>query len=496
MSEIVLRPYQEKFIDNIRAEFNKGQKRVVGVAPCGAGKTIMTGWMIRETERRGKTAIFFVHRKELIEQTSETFSRLNIPHGIIAGGVKPHYQFPVQIASVQTLKNRMHLLNPPTLLVCDECHHILANTYKYIINTWNDSFLLGVTATPERTGGIKLCDIFTSMVQAPPVAELIRLGNLTHFEYFTMDIEIERGLEKLEIINGDYATKGLSALMNDPLITSAIACSYIEHAQDKSAICYCVDVEHSQDVATYFNSIGIPAAHCDGNTHKDERKKIVEDFRLGKYKILCNAELFGEGFDVPNCHAVILARPTKSKILHIQQSMRSMRPDPTDPQKVAIIIDCVKNYAKHGYPDDPQDWSLDPNKKKGEGVAPTKICPYCLEVIPAPSVICPECGARLIFDEVKDATVAEQIYSSEKKINPAYETPEVIHAPEFMEKFQYFVDIGLKSSKVTKPNQWAAFQTAQYAKSYDELLALARLADFKKGWAYHQAIDLKIPITS
>lgn len=85
--EIELRPYQREFIGNIQAKIDAGFSRICGVAPCGSGKTIMAGWLIREWLKSGKRAIFFVHRAELVEQTSETFTQLGIPHGIIAAAV-------------------------------------------------------------------------------------------------------------------------------------------------------------------------------------------------------------------------------------------------------------------------------------------------------------------------------------------------------------------------------------------------------------------------
>lgn len=497
MSEIVLRPYQQKFIDDIRNEFIHGQKRVVGVAPCGAGKTIMTGWMIRQTFLRNHSAIFFVHRKELIDQTSDTFNALHIPHGIIAGGFKPNYNIPVQIASVQTLVNRLHLINPPSLLVCDECHHILADTYKRIINTWDNAFLLGVTATPERTGGITLCDTFTSMVQAPTVSELIALGNLTNFNYVKLNIVVKTQLDNLKIIKGDYDMKGLSRLMIDDKISQAIVNGYIENACGKSAICYCVNVNHSQELAKQFNDAGVSAMHCDGNTSKLDREIIVDDFRRGKYKILCNAELFGEGFDVPNCHAVILARPTKSKILHIQQSMRSMRPDPNDPDKVAVIIDCVGNYARHGLPNDPQDWSLDINKPKQDGEAPFKTCPFCGNEIPLAADICPVCGKKLVPDEKVDSLSCNQVIYSSLDNKPNFESfyhAPVIHALTFEEQFDELVNFGKNSPKINKPLRWAAYQMSKSAKNFDDLVTLRKLAGMKYGWEFHQAEALHIPI--
>lgn len=495
MNEIVLRPYQKDFINNVRNEFKLNHRHVVGVAPCGAGKTIMTGWMIRETIKNGKRAIFFVHRRELIEQTAATFAQLGIPYGIIASGVKPDYDAPVQIASVQTLVNRLLDVKKPDLLVCDECHHILADSYQRVLAAFPKAFLLGVTATPLRLGGITLNDVFDSMVLSPSVADLIKLGNLTHFNYFTMDITIgdkllASFLDNATIFQGDYQSENLSRFMLNPSVTKAIIDSYKLYANGKSAICYCVNVKHSQHVARFFNYAGIPAVHCDGSTPKKIRANIINDFRQGKFKILCNAELFGEGFDVPNCHAVILARPTKSLTLHVQQSMRSMRPDPSDLNKTAIIIDCVGNFKELGKPDDFRDWSLDPNKPVLHGDAPPhEVCPNCNTPVHYAAQICPNCGYDLTQDTKVFADDAEQIYSSaeNKKMAPT-QTISVIHAPTSIEHF-----VSIAEQKGYKKS-WAVFQAFKYVKSYNDLLHIAKIMGYKNGWAYHKALDLKIPI--
>ena len=183
-----LRPYQQKFIEDIQAEFERGVQRVCGVAPCGAGKTVMTAFIVKQAVDAGKHVIFFVHRKELLDQTANTFCRLNIPFGVISAGNKPNYNLPVQIAMVQTLVNRLNYIRQPDLLICDECHHILAESYLKIVKRFFNAKLLGLTATPQRTGGINLGDVFQKLVLALSVKDLIKLGNLANFKYFAPDL--------------------------------------------------------------------------------------------------------------------------------------------------------------------------------------------------------------------------------------------------------------------------------------------------------------------
>ncbi|MBQ9441931.1 MAG: DEAD/DEAH box helicase family protein [Selenomonadaceae bacterium] len=481
MEEIKLRPYQAKFIIDVYHEFATGHKRICGVAPCGAGKTIMTGWLIREFMRQGKRVIFFVHRHELIEQTSKTFTQLGIEHGIIAAGMHTQYELPVQIASVQTLARRLNSVPAPDLLVCDECHHILAETYKRIIGRWEDALLLGVTATPQRMGGINLGDVFTSLVEAPSTKELIDLGNLTKFKYFAPDENID--FKKFRVKFGEYINSDLDREMSKKKIIGGIVEHYKKLANGKSAICYCVNVKHSKKIAAAFNAAGISAEHCDGETNKTVRAQIVEDFRQGKIKVLCNAELFGEGFDVPNMQAVILARPTKSLTLFTQQSLRPLRPDPNEPNKVAVIIDHVKNYSRFGLPDAPRRWSLDPNPPKQEGEAPLKACPVCDEVVHAAYETCPYCGYKFISEEEKE----EQLREQKGKLNEikrvqvaAPPRKRVKHKPKTPEEF-----LEIAKERDYKIG-WVAMHSLTFAESYEDCLHIAEICGYKPGWAWYK----------
>lgn len=483
---ISLRPYQKDFIDAVRVQFQHGFKRVVGVAPCGAGKTIMTGWMIRAALQRGKRSVFFVHRRELIRQTSETFTRLDIPHGIIETGCPLQLNLPVQIAAVQTLVRRLDKIPTPDFLICDECHHIVANSYKKVLDAYPNAFLLGVTATPERLGGITLADAFESMVESLSVNQLIELGNLTRFKYFAPDLSID--LSSVRQGFGDYNQSDLANVMAAPNIIGDIVSDYQRLAAGKSAICYCVDVEHSKSVADAFNAADIPAAHCDGETPRLERNFIVEQFRRGNIKVLCNAELFGEGFDVPNMQAVILARPTQSLTLYIQQALRPLRPDPNDPNKVAVIIDHVQNYRKHGLPNAPRDWSLIPNDRKIK-------CPYCSRLIKPVTEdgkkICPHCGFvfekgnGIGFGSRKAVQGAGDLYEINVSFSDSAHdsSPVVKNRPTTPEDFLAIAK--QKNYKIA----WVAYQSMNFASSLEDYFHIAEVCGYKSGWAWHQWND-------
>ena len=479
MSEIVLRPYQKDFVGNVRNEFVHRHKRVVGVAPCGSGKTVMAAYMVRGAVDKGNRVIFLVHRDELIAQTARTFAKFGIEFGVIAAGTEMRTDIPVQIASVQTLSRRLDKVKTPDFIICDECHHILANTYRKIIDAFPNARLLGLTATPQRMGGINLGDVFVSMVKCRTVDELIANGNLTPFKYYAPEIGVQ--LDGVRSKFGEYINADIEEVMSASKIIGGIVDNYRKLAGGKQAICYCVNVKHSKSVAEAFKAAGIPAAHIDGDTNKKIRQRLVEMFRDGRVKVLCNAELFGEGFDVPNCQAVILARPTKSLTLYIQQAMRAMRPDPSDPNKVAVIIDHVQNYMRHGLPNSLHDWTL--NETELPPPKKPRLCPRCEFVVPRHKRVCPNCGYEFpppekreddIFDEQEGRLT--EIDASNTFTEPAENSPE------------YFLAIAQDEKRSPA---WVAEQAKPFAKTYNDFVHIAEVVGYKRGWAWYAWREFK-----
>ena len=191
---------------------------------------------------------------------------------------------------------------------------------------------------------------------------------------------------------GDFKRDDLAKVMDKPAIVGDAVAHYNRLAPGKRAIAFAVSVDHSKHIAAQFNAAGIAAAHVDGSMDSSTRDVIVDDFAAGRLQVLSNADLFGEGFDVPAVEAVILLRPTQSLSLHLQQIGRALRPAPGKPH--AIILDHAGNAMRHGLPDDDREWTLEDRKKRKRGEkseVPVKQCPECYRVhTPAPE--CPQCG--------------------------------------------------------------------------------------------------------
>ena len=218
-------------------------------------------------------------------------------------------------------------------------------------------FLIGMTATPCRLDGKPLKEIYSSMVLGITTAELIDVGFLAKYKYYAPAVA---DLSSLKRKGKDYDKTQASELLSKPAIYGDVIKHWKKYANNLQTIVYCSSIKHSQKTAEAFNDAGFYAVHFDGETPTEKRRQIVADFKAGKIKILCNVDLIGEGFDVPDCWCCVLLRPTASTGLYIQQAGRALRPQPG---KTAIILDHVGNYTRHGLPDDNRFWSLTENVK-------------------------------------------------------------------------------------------------------------------------------------
>lgn len=386
---ITLRPYQQVAIDECRSAYGRGERGVCLVMPTGAGKTMTASTVVHGAASRGNPTWWLTHRRELADQASRTFHSLGIPHGTIKAGHVSNPSAIVQVASIQTIANRIDQLPEPKLMIFDETHHIGAKTWDRLFRLYPNCKVLGLTATPWRLDGTGLGHWYGEMVEGPTTAELIDEGSLCRFRLFAPAIP---DLSGVGTAAGDYKRGALAKAMDKPTIVGDAIGHYTRLCHGKRAVVFAAGVDASKNIVAQFRASGIPAEHVDGTMGNDERDAAVERFRRGQTLILSNADLFGEGFDVPAIEAAILLRPTKSLSLYLQQVGRALRPLPG--KEEAIILDHAGNSITHGLPDDERTWTLaDREKRKRSAPAEVTVkqCDECFFVYrPAPK--CPQCG--------------------------------------------------------------------------------------------------------
>lgn len=414
-----LRDYQKSLVDDTRTRLRK-TKKVLMQAPTGAGKTAMASYMSLRSYQRGKRLFFIVHRAELVEQTSRTFTRFGLMHSFVAAGREFDPSDLVFICSIDTLKTRVKKLAAqgvtPDFLIWDECHHLGAAGWTAVMQSYPDAFHVGLSATPCRLDGSGLDSHFGDMSLGPSVEWLIEHGHLSPYRCFAPS---KPDLKGVRTQAGDYKTAELEEVMSKPRLVGDAVEHWKRHAAGLRTVVFAVSVKHSQHIVQVFQAAGVPAAHLDGNTPAAERADIIQRFADGELQVLSNVSLFGEGFDLSavagrdvTIDCVMLLRPTQSLSLFLQQVGRALRPAPG---KVAIILDHAGNTQRHGLPDDQREWSLKGRDKKAkresDGPPPPVTCEGCYTQIrrPAPPK-CPHCGTPLVTPiELPKHTKAELV---------------------------------------------------------------------------------------
>ncbi|MEG2575649.1 MAG: DEAD/DEAH box helicase family protein [Christensenella sp.] len=399
-----LRDYQNNLIAQTAKAYKQGYTAPCIVLPCGGGKACIAADIARRTTAVGNRFLFLVHRVELCDQIEQTFRTWGVNMAL------------GDVAMVQTVSNRLKNYKEPQIIITDENHHAPCRTYKRIYEYFPNAKRLGITATPIRLNGQGLIETNDILIEGVSTDWLINHNFLAPYKYYA---PVLADFADAKINRGEFDTADIEIRMMKKAIYGDVISTYQKLANGGKAICYCASIKHSIEMAGEFNAVGIAAVHIDGTTSKQNRADNIAQFRSGDIKILCNVDLISEGFDVPDCSAVIMLRPTQSLGLFIQQSMRCMR---FASGKLAKIIDHVGNYTRHGLPDDERDWTLNGKNKRQryneDGTLAVRQCEKCFGTFRT-AAVCPYCGAEYVVkgDELKRVQDIElkEIEKAERK---------------------------------------------------------------------------------
>lgn len=268
--------------------------------------------------------------------------------------------YPTQVASVQTLIRRLDKWGDKKFdfIIIDEAHHALAPTYVKICNEFPEAKVLGVTATPYRMSKSSFRSMFDELIVSASISEFIKNGYLSEYEYYSIkpSSKIQNLVNNISEFDfdGDYAEKALSNTFDKDKIRANLLDTYFKYADGKKGIIYTINKSHNEHVCRMFIDAGIIAKAIDSGTNLEERHRIVKDFKNGNIQILCNVNIFSEGFDCPDVEFIQLARPTKSLSMYLQQVGRGFRIH-EDKEKV-IFLDNVGLFNRFGLPSANRKW--------------------------------------------------------------------------------------------------------------------------------------------
>jgi DNA repair protein RadD len=381
-----LRDYQWDAVTQIENAWRSGIKAICYQCPTGSGKTKVLRSIINNHAASKKIIYVIAHRKNLVSQLSQELVDAGIRHGIIAAGY-PYINYRVQVCSLQTLIKRIDRLTPAELIIVDEFHHAKSKSYMNIIKTWEDSYILGVTATPRRLDGKPLSDIAQKLIVGPTMKQLISQGYLSKYEYYAPDIISTQGLHKQA---GDYIVSEYIDKVNNNVIIGSAVEHYRKYADHQPAIVSCASIAHAEHVASEFKEAGYKALAIHSGLDQDNITAGINGLKDGSIELLMQCELLGEGIDIPGAVVLIGLRPTASETIFLQHIGRVLRP--CQGKETAIILDHVGNWERHGLPIDERNWSLDGSMKIDKGVLDYKRCPECINVVKKHVRECPYCG--------------------------------------------------------------------------------------------------------
>lgn len=394
-----LREYQQNCINLIRDEVRKGKKRILLQLCTGGGKSHIMGAIAASAITKGHKVLALMHRRQLVTQLCERFSECAVDPGIIMSGEESSLGCQCQVATCQTYARRLKLEPIETnrffidasVIMIDEAHHALNDTYQKILSLYSDKIVIGVTATPILSSGIGMGQYFDSLVSTVTVQQLIDGGHLVKGIYYGPSTP---DLSKLKTVAGDYEKTGLNKLMNNPKLIGDVVTNWLKLAGDKKTMVFAVKVDHSKALRDEFLKHGVTCEHLDAHSNDDDRSDVLQRFHRGETQVLCNVGLYTEGTDIPDLQCLVMARPTKSLGLHLQMVGRGARPYPG--KDSFLVLDHGGNIDRLGFYEDEISWSLLGKELGYEKKVVRKkekkliTCEMCSYIFTGPR--CPQCG--------------------------------------------------------------------------------------------------------
>src|SRR5665213_2674991 len=332
-----LRPYQVEAQQAILEHRARGVRSQLVSLATGLGKSVVIATLPRLLSlRTGDVTVVVAHRDELIEQLVDKFSVEN-PDALI--GVekaerRASEDCSIVVATVQTLADKRleefvaRFKRRIALFVIDEAHHAAAPSYRAIVDAVlgqrPEAMILGFTATPNRGDGVRLVDVFERIVYTMDARKGIDAGYLVPVKSYAVATGVN--LDEVASRGGDFVIGQLAQAVNIGQRNERIVAAYKQNTPGLKALVFTASVEHARDVAEEFVARGVNAEWASGETPREERERIVRDFRGDGIDVLVNCGLYLEGFDVPSVQVILNARPTKSTTLYTQITGRALRP--------------------------------------------------------------------------------------------------------------------------------------------------------------------------
>jgi superfamily II DNA or RNA helicase len=343
---IELKEHQQEALNSLRKMREEGQSIALLYHATGTGKTVTA---VSDAKAVGQRTLFIGHTKELIEQAKKTFNNIwkEKQTGLYIAEQKEKDAY-IVCGSVQSISKNIEDFNPEEFgyVIIDEAHHGTAETYRSILSYFKPQFTLGLTATPDRTDGEDLLEIFQNIAHKLDLKTAVEIGELVPVRCIRVKTNID--ISDVRINGIKYNSQDLESKLFIPERNKVIVDTYLEFAKDKKTVIFCASVKHAKEIAHLLRENHINAQAVSGSMNNSKRKQILNEYESGNINVLCACDLLNEGWDSPNTQVLFMARPTMSKTLYTQQLGRGIRL--AQGKEYLMVFDLIDNASLFNAP--------------------------------------------------------------------------------------------------------------------------------------------------
>ena len=355
--DIQLFDYQEDMVKRVQEAFRHHDSVMVQM-PTGTGKTYLFAALVGLFLKEEVWVV--AHRRELVSQIKDTLEKF-------FSSLK---STSIKVISIQWLSRHYgEMEEKPGLIVIDEAHHALAETYAEVMNAYPKAKKLGLTATPYRLNGKGFTDLFDTLLCSWSMERFIAEGRLSLYDYYSIkpDSAAQLQIDSLQKrgADGDYQQKELNEVMDVKPSLERLCLTIKEYVPGKKGIVYAISIQHAEHIAEFYRENGIKAVAISSKTPSSLRKELIERFKSSSLlsslnstsddiEVLVSVDLFSEGFDCPDVEFIQLARPTLSLAKYMQMVGRGLRV--AEGKDYCVILDNVGLYKRFGLPSVDRDW--------------------------------------------------------------------------------------------------------------------------------------------
>ena len=356
-NDIQLFDYQEDMVKRVQEAFRHHDSVMVQM-PTGTGKTYLLAALVGLFLKEEVWVV--AHRRELVSQIKDTLEKF-------FSSLK---STSIKVISIQWLSRHYgEMEEKPGLIVIDEAHHALAETYAEVMNAYPKAKKLGLTATPYRLNGKGFTDLFDTLLCSWSMERFIAEGRLSLYDYYSIkpDSAAQLLIDSLQKrgADGDYQQKELNEVMDVKPSLERLCLTIKEYVPGKKGIVYAISIQHAEHIAEFYRENGIKAVAISSKTPLAERQELIERFKASsllsslnstsdEIEVLVSVDLFSEGFDCPDVEFIQLARPTLSLAKYMQMVGRGLRV--AAGKDYCVILDNVGLYKRFGLPSVDRDW--------------------------------------------------------------------------------------------------------------------------------------------